>query len=183
MVDDLVTAGYPCTVTAVPCNHGENRTGDKARAHTTSDDNLSLTIVEGVEEACQANPERYERVDFAYARDLTLVLDVCGVNLGITHGHQIRGGSAQSAVTKVERWWRDQIMGAQPIAAADILLTAHLHHLQVSEETGRTVMIAPAADGGSYWFSSATGRSSPRGMLAMTVGDAHDRGWGDLHVC
>lgn len=181
MVDDLVTAGYPVTVTAVPCNHGENRNGD-GRAYTTVDDNASLTIVEGIEEVCAANPGRYAAVDFAYARDLTLVLDICGVNVGMTHGHQIRGGGAASAAAKVEKWWTGQVMGCQPIAAADLLLTAHLHHLQISEETGRTVIIAPALDGGSYWYTSATGRTSPRGMLTLTIGSAHPRGWGDLHV-
>lgn len=180
MVDDLVGLGYPATVTAVPCNHGENRNA-AGKSYTSVDDNHSLTIVEGVQEACQANPDRYADVDFAYARDLTLVIDVCGVNVGLTHGHQVRGSG--SAAAKMEKWWTGQIMGCQPIASADLLLTAHTHHLQVSEETGRTVIIAPAADGGSYWFSSATGKSSPRGMLTLTIGDAHPRGWGDLHVC
>lgn len=178
-VDALVGDGYGVTVTAVPCNHGENRNGD-GKAMTTPDDNLSLVIVEHIEEVCRANPERYRDVDFAYAKDLTLVLDVAGVNVGMTHGHQIRGSG--SAASKVEKWWQGQIMGTQPIAAADLLMTAHLHHLQVSEETGRTVFIAPAIDGGSYWYTSATGRSSPRGMLTLTIGDAHHRGWGDLEV-
>lgn len=181
MVDDLVSLGYPVTLTAVPCNHGENRNGD-GKAYTTPDDNHSLTVVEGVQEACNANPDRYTDVTFAYAQDLTLVLDVCGVNVGMTHGHQVRGGAA-SAAAKIEKWWQGQIMGCQPIASADMMLTAHLHHLQISEETGRTVIVAPAADGGSHWFSSATGKNSPRGMLTLTIGDAHPRGWGDLCVC
>src|SRR5699024_11240445 len=120
----------------------------------------SHVIVEGGEEACNANHDRYGAVDFAYAHDLTMVIDVCGVNVGLTHGHQIRGGSQQAAVAKVGKWWQGQIMGTQPVAKADILLTSHLHHLSISEETGRTIIIAPALDGGSYWFTSATGRSS-----------------------
>ena len=187
MVDDCVTDGYGVTVTAVPCNHGENRNGN-GKAQTTPDDNASLTIVEGLEEACAANPDRYSGVDFAYARDLTMVLDVAGVNVGLTHGHQIGGarrtgsGSARGAAA-VEKWWEGQIMGCHPIAAADLILTAHRHHLQVSEETGRTVMMAPAIDGGSYWFTSTTGRTSPPGMLTLTIGAGHLRGWGDLEVC
>jgi len=189
MVDELVSDGYPVTVTAVPCNHGENRNG-AGKAQTTPDDNASLTIVEGIEEACAANPDRYHTVDFAYARQLVLVLDVCGVNVGMTHGHQINMGGG--AASKVEKWWLGQIAGTTPrrlamgvdtVASADMLLTAHLHHLQVSEELGRTVIIAPAIDGGSHWFTSATGRQSPPGMLCLTVGDAHPRGWGDLRVC
>ena len=187
MVDDLTSDGYPVTVTAVPCNHGENRNGDR-KAQTTPDDNASLTIVEGLEEACAANPDRYGAVDFAYAKDLTLVLDVCGVNVGLTHGHQIGNGRRSGATSAkgaaaVEKWWEGQIMGVQPIAAADLILTSHRHHLQISEETGRTVVMAPAIDGGSYWYTSTTGRTSPPGMLTMTIGSAHVRGWGDLEVC
>lgn len=179
-VDELVTDGYPVLVTASACNHGENR-GAGGKHQTTPDDNLSLTIVEGIEEACAVNPERYSGVTFAYAKDLTMVVDIAGVNVGLTHGHQIRGGGG-GAADKVARWWTGQVMGCQPIATADILLTAHLHHLNVSEESGRTVIIAPAIDGGSYWFTSATGKSSPPGMLTFTVGAVHPRGWSDLAV-
>lgn len=186
LVDDLVTLGYAVTVTAVPCNHGENR-GPNGKAQTTPDDNASLTIVEGIEEACAANPERYHAVDFAYAADLTMVLEVSGVNVGLTHGHQIAsrrrtGATSATGAAAVEKWWEGQIMGSHPVAAADLLLTAHRHHLQISEETGRTVIMAPAIDGGSYWFTSTTGRTSPPGMLTLTIGDAHHRGWGDLEV-
>lgn len=179
MVDELVSDGYRVLVTAVPCNHGENRNAS-GKAQTTPDDNASLTIVEGIEEACMANPDRYEGVSFAYAKDLTMVIDVSGVNLGLTHGHQIKG--AGSGAASVEKWWQGQIMGCQPIASADILLTAHRHHFQISEETGRTVMLAPAMDGGSYWFTSTTGRSAPRGMLMVSIGDTYDRGWAELCI-
>jgi hypothetical protein len=186
LVDACVAAGYPVTVTAVPCNHGENRNAN-GKAQTTPDDNASLTIVEGIEEACMANPDRYQAVDFAYAPDLTMVLDVCGVNVGMTHGHQIGGGRRQGSTSArgaaaVEKWLEGQCMSSQPVAAADLLLTAHRHHLQFSEETGRPVFMAPAIDGGSYWFTSTTGRASPPGMLTMTVGDSHPRGWANLEV-
>lgn len=179
MVDELVSDGYRVIVTAVPCNHGENRNGS-GKAQTTPDDNASLTIVEGIEEACMANPQRYGDVSFAYAEDLTMVIDVCGVNLGLTHGHQIKG--AGSGAASVEKWWQGQIMGCQPIASADIMLTAHRHHFQISEETGRTVIMAPSMDGGSYWYTSTTGRSAPRGMLMVSIGDAYDRGWAELCI-
>ena len=124
---------------------------------------------------------------------IRLVLDVAGVNVGLTHGHQIGGGrragsGSSKGAASVEKWWEGQIMGngrggCNAIASADLLLTAHRHHLQISEETGRTVMMAPAIDGGSYWYTSTTGRCSPPGMLTMTIGSAHVRGWGDLEIC
>ena len=178
-VSELTDRGYPVTVTAVPCNHGENRNGN-GKAQTTPDDNASLTIVENVQEACEANPDRYRHVSFAYARDLTLVLPVNGVNVGMTHGHQISGSGGTA--TALEKWWAGQIMGRQAVADADILMTAHRHHFQISEETGRTVMLAPAMDGGSYWFTSATGKTSPPGMLTVLVDERYPRGWDGLVI-
>ena len=171
---ELTDMGYPVTGTACPCNHGENRNGN-GKAQTTVDDNASLTILENVEESCAANPDRFQHVDFAYAPDLCLVMPVNGVNLGMTHGHQVRGSGGTAAA--LEKWWSGQVMGRQAVADADILMTAHRHHFQVSEETGRTVMLAPAIDGGSYWFTSTTGKSSPPGMLTVLVDERYPRGW------
>lgn len=182
-MDELVSDGYPVTMTAVGCNHGSVRNG-AGKTQTTNDDNLSLVLVESIEEACAANPGRYAEVDFLYAPDgLVLVMDVDGVNLGLTHGHQIPGGGQIQGTASAAKWWQGQIMGCQPIASADILMTAHRHYLEVSENTGRTVIQAPALDGGSNWFTTATGKNSPPGMLTLTVGKSHDRGWGDLHLC
>ena len=181
-VDELVTDGYDVHVTGVGCNHGQNRNGD-GKMQTTHDDNHSLTIIEGVEEACTANPDRYHGVRFSYAPDgLVLVIDVNGVNLGLTHGHQMPGGAGQLGTAAAAKWWQGQIMGSQPVAGADILMTAHRHYLEVSEATGRTIIQAPALDGGSFWFTSATGKCSPPGMLTVTMGEDLPRGWGDLCV-
>jgi len=182
LIDDFTRDGYPVLVTAVACNHGEVRGGGN-RSITTPDDNLSLAIIEGVDEACSANPDRYEGVEFAYARDgLTLVIEASGVNVGMTHGHQMRGSANAAGTAVAAKWWEGQIMGTQPIANADMLMTAHRHYLEVSEMTGRTIIQAPAFDGGSFWYTSATGRNSPRGLLTLTVGRAHERGWGNLDV-
>ncbi len=188
LVDDAVDDGYPALVTAVPCNHGENRNGN-GKAITTADDNMSLILVESIEEACRANPDRYVAVSFAYAADHVLAVPIAGVNVAMTHGHQIGSGRRRASTTAtgaavVEKWWADQAFGDREnvMAHADILLTAHRHHLQISEETGRLVIVAPAADGGSYWYTSRTGRQSTRGVLTLTIGDDHPRGWGDLVI-
>lgn len=178
-VDAAASSGVPTIVTAVPCNHGENR--ENGKNQTTPTDNLSLTLTENVYEICQANPERYGHVSFVLAPDLVLVLDVAGVPVAFTHGHQFRGSGHPANIA--ETWWKGQVMGNQPVADARILLTAHRHHLCVSEHTGRVVLLAPANDGGSYWYTSATGHSSPPGMLTFGVGTAYgDRGWGDMQV-
>jgi hypothetical protein len=178
-VDRAATLGPPVVVTAVPCNHGENRQNGKAQ--TVPTDNLSLTLTENVYEICQANPERYGHVSFVLAPDLTLVLDVAGVPVAFTHGHQFSGSGHPAHIA--EQWFRGQVMGDQPIASARILLAAHRHNLTLSEHTGRVVIMAPANDGGSYWYTSKTGHSSPPGLLTFGVGIGYgERGWGDMQI-
>lgn len=173
-------------VTAVPCNHGENR-GPVGKAQTRPSDNLSLSLTETVEEACQQNPDAYGHVRFQYAPDYVCVSELAGLTLASTHGHQFdRGGG--DPMRKAEEWWRDQIMGTQHVAAADMLVTAHKHHCQVSERLFRPVVIAPANDGGSLWWTASTGQSSAPGMLTFGFGLGYgnpsrgDRCWGDLRV-
>lgn len=95
-----------------------------------------------------------------------------------------KGATSATGAAAMESWWRGQIFGDRenPMVHADILLTAHRHHLQISEESGRAIILAPAADGGSYWYTSTTGRQSTRGVLSLTVGESHPRGWGDLVI-
>lgn len=176
-VDTAAELAAKVVVLAAPCNHGEERLNGKA--YTDPTDNLSLTLTENVYEICQANPERYGHVSFALAPDHVLTIDIAGVTCAFTHGHQFRGSGHPMKV--VEDWWRGQVMGDQPVADARFLFTAHRHHFGVSEQTGRTVFLAPANDGGSYWYTSATGKSSPPGMLTVGVGEGYGpRGWGDL---
>lgn len=172
------------TMTAVPCNHGETRDAG-GKMLTRVSDSVSLTLAESVAEVCAANPERYGHVEFLFPTDATLVHDVEGVQLATNHGHHFR--RTGDAMRTAWDWWRGQIMGVQPIAAADVLLTAHKHHFQVSEEQGRTIMLAPANDGGSAWWMRMTGQESPPGMLTflagLGVGDPREgRCWDHLRV-
>ena len=178
---DVAAGLAPRVVMAgVPGNHGENRKDGKA--FTTWTDNDDLAVIEEVAEITQANPERYGHCTAVLARDLTLVLGVSGINVGMAHGHQF-GRGAGHAAGKAEKWWTGQIMGRQPVAEADILITGHLHHLVVAESTGRTHIQCPAQDGGSYWWTAQTGSHSPAGQLMFGVGTAYgQRGWGDLEV-
>lgn len=190
LVDDAVDDGYPVLMTAVPCNHGENRgnTSKGMKAISTPDDNVSLMLVEAIEEACAANPDRYGAVRFAYAPNHVLAVPIDGINVAMTHGHQVgskreKGATSATGAAAMESWWRGQVMDRDnPMAHADILLTAHRHHLQISEESGRPIFLAPASDGGSYWYTSTTGRFSTRGVLSLTIGESHPRGWGDLVI-
>lgn len=176
-VEALIELDLPVVLAAVPGNHGENRRAGKA--YTTWTDNDDLAVFEQVAEIMTHNAERYGAVSVplgGIADDLTLTLDVAGVPCAFAHGHQIRTGGA-------EGWWKGQALGRQPVADAEILFTGHKHHLQLSEQTGRTWMQAPAMDGGSYWWTAQTGQNSPAGMLSVLVGSGcGPRGWSDLEV-
>jgi hypothetical protein len=164
-------------LSGVPGNHGENRNA-AGKAYTTWTDNDDLACIEQVAEVLAANDDRYGHVSTVLADSLTLTLDVEGVTHAWAHGHQNRGGPA-----KVEDWWTKQAMGRTGVADAQILTTAHYHHLRVSEATGRTWLQCPAMDPGSEWWTQQTGQSSPAGMLTYVVGEACGaRGWSDLAV-
>jgi hypothetical protein len=165
------------TVTAVPGNHGENRVNGKS--FTTIADNDDLAVFDQVAEALAKNPGRYGHVTFHIPDELVSLLDVAGVPVGFTHMHQGPGSGEQN----IEKWWRGQIMGNQPVARAQILFTAHFHHFLCSEATGRTFMQVPAMDGGSNWWTAKSGQSSPAGMVSLLIGTGcGPRGWGDLAI-
>lgn len=172
------------TVTGVACNHGESRNGS-GRMHTRPSDNRTLTYVENVAEVCAQNPDAFGHVEFVVARDTILALDIAGIPTTNTHGHLFESGAPMAAAQK---WWAGQIVGLQAAAAGLVLFTAHRHHFQVSEESGRTVVMAPACDGGSQWFTDRTGKSSPRGLLSLSLGAGignpleGERCWDDLRV-
>ena len=182
-IDAYVDAGYKVIAPCVPGNHGENRRGGKA--FTDLSDNRDVSCFETVAEIMAANPERYGNVTVPLGAiqddELTAVLDLGGLPVGLAHGHQFRGSGATQA--KVESWWKGQALGRTPIADAELLIAGHGHHLVISEATGRTFIQVPAMDGGSRWWTSTTGQHSPAGMLTMNVGLAvGTRGWSDLAV-
>lgn len=176
-VDTFVDLVPRIVLAAVPGNHGENRGGGKGIITTISDSD-DLAVFEQVGEALAQNPGRYGHVEVVLSDDLVLTLDVCGVVVGWTHMHQGAGGQKG-----IENWWRGQVMGNRPISEAQILNTAHYHHLLISESTGRTVIQMPSMDGGSRWWTDKTGQNSPPGLVTYLAGaDCGPRGWSDLVV-
>ena len=177
-VDAFAELAASVVLGAVPGNHGENR-GAAGKAYTTVNDNDDLAVFEQVGEALAQNPSRYDHVTLDLTDGLVLTRDVAGVCVGWTHMHQAKGGGQKA----IEDYWRGQVMGGHPLAAARILNTGHFHHLLISEATSRTLIQAPSMDGGSEWFTNATGQWSPPGMVSYLAGEAcGPRGWSDLVV-
>jgi hypothetical protein len=170
LVDEFVE--IPLQLLAVPGNHGENRQNGKFI--TTVKDNDDLAIFEQLGEILAANPDRYGNVEcnnpdtYLNDDDLTVTTVLSGVIVTLAHGHQF--GKSGSGLAKAESWLAGQALGILPVADCEIFISAHVHHFCISENTGRTVIIVPALDNGSKWYTAKTGRHSAPGMLTMLIG-------------
>jgi predicted phosphodiesterase len=156
-------------VVGVPGNHDEaNRPlhtyGDSWATFAVTNARRALELAGNYEHVTLHTPARDE---------LTLTLDVCGTIVGMAHGHQWRTGQAVN-------WWAKQSHGRQPIGDADLLLSAHLHHLRV-EHTGsdKTWLQVPALESGSQWWKHRTGEWGQPGMVTALVGGGS---WSALEV-
>lgn len=182
-IRDIIMATAPhcekMIVTAVGGNHGENR-GLNGKAFTTTGDNDDVAIFEQIAEILSVNPDAYGHVGFRLPLErLTVSLELSGHNVAFTHGHLSKAGP--NAAQAVWNWWKDQTLGrAHPgVADADMLVVGHYHHLNVKEQDGRAVFIAPSLTQVGEYFQDAYGVKTRVGTLSMTI--AHD-GWGNLHL-
>lgn len=98
--------------------------------------------------------------------DLTVTIEAAGTIIGATHGHVFRKGKGHD-------WWAKQSHARHRIAAADILLTGHYHHLRVEQEGDRLWMQAPTVDTGSPHYDQRHGGRSTPGTLTFWTANGH----------
>lgn len=172
--------GLPMLIATAAGNHGENRKNGKA--FTTFGDNDDVAVFEQVMDHIAEYPEKFGHPKFVLpGDDLSFTVDLAGVRLGAVHGHQFGKGASASA--KAINWWKAQSLGDQPIGAAQILLSGHLHHFTAAPHGSRTHFQAPALDGGSEWYRQVAGVDSPSGLLTLLVGNgAGPLGWSDVQL-
>lgn len=161
---------------AVPGNHGENRQGKKA--FTTVHDNDDVAVFEQVAEILSTNPDAYGHIGWRLSRDeIAVSLNLSGVNVAFTHGHVARpkGNAAET----LWGWWQAQTMGrAYPgVADSEMLIAGHYHHLNVKEQEGRAVFVAPSLTQVSEYWSDMTGTRTRAGTLSMVI---NPDGWGEM---
>lgn len=156
-------------VVGIPGNHDEahrplHTYGDSWATDAVSAVRDALELAGGYDHVTMHVPDRDE---------LTLTLDVCGTRIGMAHGHQWRAGQATT-------WWAKQSHGRQPIGDADLLLSAHLHHLRI-EHTGsdKTWLQVPALESGSQWWKHRTGEWGQPGVVTFLAGGGT---WSGLEV-
>lgn len=171
-------------VGAVPSNHGEFRVGKATVATDKARDNIDLVIANNLSRILAANPERYEHVDVWVppkegGDPFVLTLDLDGVMVGFTHGHQVKV-MGKGRMAGLEQWWhnhqwtdrkRPQGENLPTVADVDILVCGHGHTLMISEQTGKLLIQAPASESGSEYFTTSTGNRSSAGILTFQVSD------------
>lgn len=163
------------TYIAVPSNHGSVRVGFKAAAADNHND-WGLEISHQLEDALRMN-EAYDHVQFVRPDKLQESLNyttISGTELGAVHGHQ--SGKAES----IGAWWGKQDHGRQPTWKSDILLAGHFHSFRIYQSgDARWVMVSPAQDPGSDWFTNIAGETSHTGMLSFTTANGT---WDNLRI-
>ena len=145
----------------VTSNHGRWRTGMKADAGNPHAD-FGIGVGRQLE-LTQKTLDVLPNVKFlfpeALMESMTVQLDT--VSFGMVHGHQAGGPD------KMGDWWGKQDHGRMPTWSADYLLVGHWHsYRKYQSGDGRWVIVGPASDPGSSWFSNLKGERATSGMLA-----------------
>lgn len=148
----------------VPSNHGRWRTGLKQDAGNPHAD-FGIAVGRQLQDT-QRLLGVLPNVEFlfpdALMESMTVQLDT--VRVGLTHGHLASGPD------KMGDWWGKQDHGRMPTWDADYLFVGHWHSLRIYQSgDGRWVVVGPASDNGSSWFSNLKGERARSGMLALAI--------------
>lgn len=166
-------------VATVGGNHGENRGADGKKV-TDNADNDDVAQVEAVKEAFDRAGA--DHITWTIPDDeLSILVEVAGIKVGLTHGHLMRSGGKLPQAKALE-WWKGQDFGFSELRDAKILLSSHFHHYSCIAHGPRTHFQTPAMDPGSRWVADAWGSDSPAGVLTMRLTRESPLGWADVQV-
>lgn len=159
---------------AVPSNHGSVRIGPKQPENHVLDD-YGIEIAEQLRDVC-AESDRLSNVRVVIPAESyeSLALETSGTTLGLAHGHQSQGADG------LGKWWQGQSHGRMPLSLADIAIFGHFHSFRVQQSgDARWLMVGPASDNGSSWYTNKTGERSVAGMLTFVTSGGD---WSDLRI-
>jgi hypothetical protein len=161
------------TQTAIPGNHDQAVRFGKGGT-TRYDDSHDVEAMVAVADALTVNAAAFAHVQTLTPKrdELTTTTEIAGTILTHAHGHMWRPGQHF-------KWWEGQAFGDLPPGRADILLSAHGHHLTVEQRGARTYIIVPALECESTWWRHRTGQTGNPGVLTFTTNSGRI---GDLHV-
>ena len=175
-IDTFLPLADSLTLAGVPGNHGEMSRTSKGQVATTRLDNSDTMHLQICEEIMNANTKRYKKVNVEIPDGFHQVLNIKGINVGMTHGHMSGGGS--NPENKIENWWKGQMYGHLPMKDVELLVTGHYHHFRSKQQGNRTWFQSPSLDK-SIDFTARTGMWSHPGVLSLTV---NKKGWDNLKI-
>lgn len=165
-------------VTVLPGNHDENWRAQEMPVT----DSWAIEGASAVEDALAMSGD-YKKVRFIYpqSNELVITLNVGTEDkpfiIGMTHGHLAKSANG------FEAWWGKQSFGRQHGGRADLMLSAHFHHLRIERLPGnRTWIQIPAMDGGSDYYRRSQGAGEASGMVTFWVTPGAGFGWRGLTV-
>jgi predicted phosphodiesterase len=131
-------------------------------------DGWNVEIASAVQDACAENPA-LQHVDFRFpgSGHQTLVTEICGVHLGMFHGHQANQNN-------VLKYLSQQAAGQTALGLADIWVSGHFHNFRTMDIGDRLWCQCPTTDPGSEWFRDRAGLESKPGLLTMVFGGSYD---------
>ena len=153
-------------VLGVPSNHTAWRNGKQNLGNPGDDLGLFMhRQVAKISAAASLNTVFHAPAEY----DESAAIDVNGTRIGLVHGNQFGPGQAVT-------WWEKQTFGAQAVATADILVTAHYHSFGAgvagrnpASGKQRWWLGAPTLDNGSDWYRNTAGRDSDPGVLVFDI--------------
>tara|TARA_Y100000813_G_scaffold69299_2_gene49113 strand:- start:29 stop:1198 length:1170 start_codon:yes stop_codon:yes gene_type:complete len=174
-IDTFLPHAPKLVLCGVPGNHGEMTRTSKGQVASTRLDNSDTMHLQICKEIMSANPDRYAKVEVNIPEGFHQTLIIKGKKVSFTHGH-MTGGSGNPE-NKIENWWKGQMYGWLPAGDAEILVTAHYHHLRMKQQGDRTWFQCPSIDA-SIDFTERTGLWSHPGVLTFTI---NDKGWDNYY--
>jgi hypothetical protein len=166
---------------SVLCNHGEwLRKGNKA--FTDDADNASGFIGDVLKMIFE-HREDSEKFSWTIPQDeMITTSEVAGVQVAFTHGHKMPQSSDN--IKGENQWLQNQSIkvlrdtGSEP----RLWVTAHRHHAMVLDFGPWFRIQCSALDGGSKWFTDASGKWATDGVTTFTVGQHDIRGFSDYKI-
>lgn len=147
----------------VPVINGNH---DEAGRFVATDpaDGWNVEIASAVQDACAENPAlQHVQFRFPSSGHQTLVTEICGVHVGMFHGHQANQNN-------VLKYLSGQAAGQTALGLADIWVSGHFHNFRTMDIADRLWLQCPTTDPGSEWFRDRAGLESKPGLLTMVFG-------------
>jgi hypothetical protein len=163
---------------SVGSNHCQWRVNGKAVGKATDDWGVFI----GRQLARLAQQTQTKNISFVEPQewDESLAVDVFGDGfhiLGIVHGHQVRQPHA------MKDWLAKQMLGSQPVSAANVVVHGHFHHQRLQEAgavqrnhqtASRYIIGASTIDNGSNWYRNLQGDESKPGLTCLSLSKGQD---------